>query len=523
MKYTKKETDFVKNLIKKENMNVTGATKKMCESFNLTYTETMGRIFRRLMQKAGVTENVKTIEDTPEFQKAKIKEFDHSKQIFLISWCQNETAIKEEFLTNMEVYAENIDASIHIIAGRYKNPTSIESNKNLKYKEGKHSWNKRVVPYLDANRHRIHEFLTILSDIKTQPTASTPLSGFNGITGLESCIVGHPRVQMKSLPVLDGYPNKLLLTTGAVSVENHTDTKAGKKGEFHHQLGFVIVELDGDVFHVRQVTADKDGNFCDLFKKVENGVVSGIDSCKGIVFGDVHIGDHDEEAIKLSFEIAERLHPEVIVLHDIFNGTSVNGHEKKDPFQLLLREENNQWSLKKEVKEMKKWFSEHDQYNYVVVRSNHDEFLDRWLKNDDWRKSSNKLSYLKYATILAEGKAPKGIIPYVLEKSFDNVLCLGIDDSFRIEGWECGVHGHLGANGSKGSVVQFKNLNTKTITAHTHSPSREDGNVCVGTLTHLRVGYNQGISSWLQSNVIIHNNGKAQHVNIIKNKYTTLK
>jgi len=324
---------------------------------------------------------------------------------------------------------------------------------------------------------------------------------------------------MKSLPVLDGYPNKLLLTTGSISVENYTDTKAGKKGEFHHQFGFVIVELDGDIFHVRQVSADKEGNFYDLYHRAHNGVITRNDTCQGVVFGDLHVGEDDKEAVKVSFEIATKLNAPVVVLHDVFNGHSISHHERKDPFKLLQREEDGSWCLKTEIRKLKGWFKEHDYFNYVVVRSNHDDFLDRWLMGEDWRKVSNKAAYLKYASVLAEGKAPRGIIPYILEKNFENVRCLGIDDSFRVKGWELGVHGHLGANGSRGSVVQFKNLNTKNITAHTHSPNREDGNVCVGTNTHLRVGFNKGMSSWLQSNAIIHNDGKVQQINIIKGRY----
>jgi hypothetical protein len=97
----------------------------------------------------------------------------------------------------------------------------------------------------------------------------------------------------------------------------------------------------------------------------------------------------------------------------------------------------------------------------VVVRSNHDDFLDRWLMGEDWRKASNKAMYLKYASILAQGKAPKGIIPYYLEKNFDNVIALSLDDSYRIGDFECAIHGHIGASGSRGSMTQFKNLNTK--------------------------------------------------------------
>lgn len=517
-KYSEEQVDFVKNLIKKNN-SITQASKKMCENFNIPYEDSVRRRLSEVLNKNGITNNVKVIEDHPEFKTAQKKIHDSSKSKFIISWCQNETDIHERLFDNIEAYSNKIDAEVLIIAGRYKNPTSVESNKKLKSEENKFNWHRRVVPYLDANRHRIHPFLSILSDIKTQPTASTPLSGFNGVSGLESCIIGHPRMHMKSLPVLDGYPNKLLLTTGSVSVENYTDTKAGKKGEFHHQFGFVIVELDGDIFHVRQVSADKEGNFYDLYHRAYNGVITKNDTCQGVVFGDLHVGEDDKATVKLSFEMARNLNAPVVVLHDVFNGHSISHHERKDPFKLLQREEDGSWCLKTEIENLKGWFEEHAFFNYVVVRSNHDDFLDRWLMGEDWRKVSNKAAYLKYASILAEGKAPKGIIPYILEKNFENVRCLGIDDSFRVKGWELGVHGHMGANGSRGSVVQFKNLNTKNITAHTHSPNREDGNVCVGTNTHLRVGFNKGMSSWMQSNAIIHNDGKVQQINIIKGRY----
>ena len=45
-----------------------------------------------------------------------------------------------------------------------------------------------------------------------------------------------------------------MLTTGACTVKNYTDSKSGKKGEFHHTLGFVIVEIkDDETFFIRQV------------------------------------------------------------------------------------------------------------------------------------------------------------------------------------------------------------------------------------------------------------------------------
>jgi hypothetical protein len=88
--------------------------------------------------------------------------------------------------------------------------------------------------------------------------------------------------------------------------------------------------------------------------------------------------------------------------------------------------------------------------------------------------------------------------------------------------WEFGVHGHQGANGSRGNPNQFKKLSTKMITAHTHTPQRVDGVVTVGTSTHLRVGYNTGASSWMQSHAIQHADGKVQQLHCINYKFTTL-
>ena len=508
----------------KDGYNITKATKIACENNNIPYTDTSRRSVSKALELRNITDNSE-IEQTDVFKKAKLRVYDNSKQRFIISWAQSETEINEQFLTNIEAYASYIDASIHIVCGRYKNPTSITSNENTKNKEKNlyNTWHNRLIPYLDAARHKIHPNLCILSDVKVQPTASTPLSGLNGLTGLESCIVGHPRVHLDSLPILDGYPHKLLVTTGSVTIENYTDTKSGKKGEFHHTLGFVIVELDKDAFHIRQVTANNNGSFYDLKYYVDNGVVENHTDigALAIVFGDLHLGETNDDALATSFKIAEDLNCNKIILHDVFNGHSISHHERNMPFTLMNRENDGSDNLMKELNYMKQFFTDRPNYEFIVVRSNHDEFLDRWLSDVDWRKANNKSAYLNLAVMLANDYDGKGIIPLIL-KEFDNVYSLGIDESYRIGDIECGMHGHKGSNGSRGGVIQFKNMNTKNITGHTHTPRRVDGHSSVGTLTHLRVGYNVGASSWMNTNIVIYPNGKHQHIHIVNNKYTTL-
>jgi len=114
-------------------------------------------------------------------------------------------------------------------------------------------------------------------------------------------------------------------------------------------------------------------------------------------------------------------------------------------------------------------------------------------------------------------------VPYIINQKFPKIKCLGRDDSFRVKEFELGVHGDIGASGSRGSIGQYRRLNTKIVTGHSHQPVRLDGSLSVGTSTKLRVNYNKGQSAWLNSHVIIHEDGKAQHINFIKGCFTTFK
>ncbi len=428
----------------------------------------------------------------------------------------------------MEGYAKFIDADIHIIAGRYKNPTSIWSNTQ----EEQEYWAKETIPYLDANRHDIHKYVSILSDIKIQPTAVNPMTGMQALSGINSCIFGAPKVQMEMIPVLESSKPKMMVTTGAITKKNYTDSKSGKVGDFHHTFGFVIVEIkDDDTFFIRQVTAnDKSGDFTDLYYHVSNGNVFDVESISAIVLGDLHYGHHDQKVLDSTMTMLERIVPEHVILHDVFDGDSISHHQMKDPFIQYGKEVNGTNDLGKEVDSMLEGLTAFENFkNVVIVRSNHDDFLDRWLKNEDWKKQptyKNSRVYMKYSDMLLDqyGKDPnnvKGVIPTIINDRFPKFITLGRSESYPVKNWELGQHGDFGANGSRGSLLQFRKLNTKIVVGHYHSPGRKDGALAVGTSTHLRVGYNKGASGWLQSHVIIHNDGRAQHVNLINGEFTT--
>jgi hypothetical protein len=360
------------------------------------------RTVQAWISKLGITE--KALTESPQYIKARERKFNKKKKRFMITWAQNSTNVHENFIQNIEAYSKFIDADIHVIAGRYKNPTSIFTDKDYDV------WSERIIQYLDAGRHEVHKHMSIMSDVKIQPTAVDPMTGLQGMSGINSCVFGSPKVQMETIPVLEGNMPKLMMTTGACTVKNYTDSKAGKKGEFHHTLGFVIVEIKNDeIFFARQITATDDGDFTDLFYRVEDGQVNKINTIAAAILGDLHYGQHDERVIDKTLELFEILKPENVILHDVFDGLSINHHESKDPFIQFQREVEGTNSLKKEIEEMLEGLKKFSKYNVSIVRSNHDDFLDRWLKNTDWRKANtlkNSIEYMEYSALLLKGDAP---------------------------------------------------------------------------------------------------------------------
>lgn len=466
--------------------------------------------------------------ESDQYKKAQERIFDESKKYYLVTWAQNNTPIHRNFFKNLLAYANFLNAGIHVIPGRYKNPTSIFSEANEVW------WPKEVDPYLDATRNDVANNITLFGDIKIQPTAVNPMSDLQGLCYATSCIFGSPKIQLQSIPVLPGNKPRIMLTTGACTVKNYTDTKIGKKGEFHHTFGAVIVEVkNNETVFFRQITAKDNGDFNDLYWNVSNGEVKRNNKLDAIIYGDIHAGEHDENIINVTKKmLLDKLNPSNIVLHDIFSGQSVNPHENKDPFLQFGKQVAGIDDLGKEIDKMMSLLKEFDDYKYskiVIVRSNHDDFLDRWLKNEDWKTQptfKNSRLYMQLSDMLLSQyeKDPyniKGVIPQLINEKYPRFITLGLRDSYIVNGFELAMHGHLGVNGGKGGSESFRKLNTKMVSAHTHSTFRKDGLLVCGTSTHLRLNYTNGPSSWTQGHVIIDTYGKAQNIIFFNGEFTT--
>src|SRR3990172_5670670 len=205
---------------------------------------------------------------------------------FVITSAQNATPVWKPFLKSLLSFCVHQNAQLVVIPYRYKNPTSMWS------KSAQHDdwWAKELHPYLYDRRIDLGPHLTLLADIKAQPTSTRPLQGFETMTGGKSAILGHPKLELLTVPTPQQSMAKILVSTGAVTKKNYIPSKAGKKAEFHHTFGACLVELDDSgIFFVRQINATRSGSFCDLdyeYHPIHPPLKNDI---AALVMGDTHV------------------------------------------------------------------------------------------------------------------------------------------------------------------------------------------------------------------------------------------
>ncbi len=452
------------------------------------------------------------------------------KKRYIVTSAQNATPVHDGFMSALLNACKHLDAELIVIPLRYKNPTSRWPASA----QNDEAWATEVQPYLYNQRKKLNDNLVLLGDVKTQPTAISPLTGFEGLTHGESAILGHTKLQLKIVPVPAGKFPKILTTTGACTVPNYTDSKAGKKGEFHHCLGAAMVEVDGRRFNLRQILADRDGTFTELDMVYSASGVKKAPRALGLVMGDTHVRFTDPKVREATFGeggIVEALNPETLVWHDVLDGYAVNPHHQGNVFAGMAKQKSGFGDVRKEVEETVSYLDEHTQgRNSVVVASNHDNFLARWVNREDWKSvgPDNAAFYLETARVmLASVTMGKGGAQY--EDPFrywvsrlsrnPRVRCLKPDESFTLAGIECGMHGDLGPNGARGTIRNMSRLGSRVTKAHGHTPGIEEGCVEVGTSTPLRLEYNQGPSSWLNAHCVVYASGKRSLIFIVDGQW----
>lgn len=449
----------------------------------------------------------------------------------VVTAAQNATPVNKAFFASLLGYCKAREAQLIVIPYRYKNPTSMWSEKA----DHDDWWAPELVPYLLDRRVDLNPNLVLLADIKTQPTASAPLQGFETVTGAKSAIIGHPKLALKTVPTPQSRMAKILTSTGAVTVKNYIESKAGKKAEHHHTFGACVVELDGRRFHLRQINAVRDGSFCDLQFEYSGAKVRQRDIA-ALVMGDTHAEFVDPAVMKATFDgkdsIVATLKPKTLVWHDLHDFFSRNHHHKHEVFTNYGK---HLFGLDDVRRGLEETFALVDRVTPAGVRnifvpSNHPDALARWVKESDPKTDPrNCVFWAETFTAMCHGtkRSDTGvqtIDPFAywamkMLKTAPQARFPSRSESVEIEGIDVNHHGDAGPNGSRGTLKGFTRIGVKSVIGHSHSPGIDEGAYQVGHNSRGNLEYQRGPSSWLPADCLIYGNGKRSLLFIIDGEW----
>nr|AKH47976.1 putative T5 A1-like protein [uncultured marine virus] len=354
-----------------------------------------------------------------------------------------------------------------------------------------------------------------LKDMKILAQQINPMTGMTTKLSRDySYIMPSAKIRYLSVANTSTKP-RAFMTTGNLTKPNYKlQTAQGRKANEQHQYGFVFVEVTGNKkFTTYQVEATKKGDFHYLNERYVSGKKVMVQP-EAIVLGDLHIGDTSKRAYAQSLDVIEELNPKLVVIHDLFNGHSINPHEQDHLIASLRNLKQHRHSLDKELKlvyrEVMNLSERFPEIQFLVAESNHDIFLERYI--DGKRFMEHPQNFLHAIAMIPEilgGKKPTLQIGLELIGELpENFHFAMEDEEHRVRGVELAYHGHRGLNGSRGSSASFDRYNFRMISGHEHSPKLYANGMVVGTLTRLRLPYTKGAGGWMHCNGILYRDGK---------------
>lgn len=463
---------------------------------------------------------------------------------------QNNTPLFDDFWENLEAYNRYLnngrDTCEFVVSTFTYNHNAFGEKsvkQGTKQRQSELWYDPRIVPHIVDRRVELAPGLAWCGETNILPTKVHPLTGYETYTGRKSGIIPHAKVALQSIASGKFEATKFMYSTGAITLKNYIQKDAGLKGEFHHTFSALLVEVDSDGnWWTRQLTADDTGSFQDKDIVVTGGKVRKIKPTKAepnIVLavnpGDVHHAKLEDWMKNLFWGkngVLDQLRPAYQFMHDLFDMDRRSHHDIKDPHEMFRKFTTGKDKVADEAHDTAHFLADEAYRPWcetVVVDSNHDEALERWLREADYKSDPpNALYFLrlqlaKYEAI-ARGDDDFHMLEYALNQVCDTkARFLREDESFIIArehggGIECGNHGHVGTNGSRGGTSNLSKLGRKSNYGHIHGCCVMLGAWWAGVMGALDQGYNKGPSNWSHSFIVTYANGKRAMMTIWNGK-----
>lgn len=436
---------------------------------------------------------------------------------YLITWAQCNTPVNKAALFAMLQYCKHNEAEFVVLPGLYQHKESM----------GPPQWDPVLHPYLFGERAGLGSHLCVYGDIQLGATVGNPLAGLAVFAGTRSALMGHPQVHLRSVASKDR-DARLLVTTGAVTEPNYTNTRAGDMAQAHHCLSAAVVELDRikDIFHLRQFHVDDDGVAYDLDTKYGGKEPECHVRPSAMKLGDLHVGQLTSQDSNVLCGVVSALRPHILVLDDVLDFSTRNHHSINNLASRIYSALHTTDSVLHEVAQacsMLVRLQAASQADVYVTRSNHDEAFDRWLDETNPKMDpANAPLYFETWAARARAIVEKedfNAFQYWFHKLHPNeqrIHFLRRNSLLEVEGVVMSFHGDKGVNGGRGTRAAYTQLGCRTMIGHSHSAGIQHGVYQTGVSGGLDHGYNLLPSSWISSHGVVYPNGKRTLVNVIR-------
>lgn len=444
-----------------------------------------------------------------------------STKYYLITAAQNSTAVHLPFWRNLLAYQKWLGAEL--LVGRFVYNVCRPERKVADAAVRTDAVYAPQIPIQPQKRRQLAPGLVWCPEMNMLPTAVRPLSGLGTYGQGSSAIFPHAKLAMESIPTGRDERTNFTYTTGACTLPNYIQKKAGLKAAFHHRQAALIVEVAADGrWWVRQISASKRGKIYDLTICVDKGIVTNGHTVRAISWGDIHAAEIDPVVEQVNWGrggVLDRLKPYYQFMHDTLAWNSASHHDAKSFIRRWKRDKDG-ISVERELDITAQFLrrANRDWCKMVVVSSNHDRHPLRWLDESNPRPDLINAEIFYEATLarMRDARNRESFSPFdwsFLEWAMKSRLgrqqpkFLGINESFILDGVEYGWHGDLGVNGSRGSTKGLSQASRRSTKGHNHQAEIIDG--CYsGAVCNTSMPYANGPGSWSVSHVFHYQNGK---------------
>lgn len=471
-----------------------GEYRTMNPTNSTSLIEKIWGTWKNFMEEADFTLQLTRVTSTKVFNKKANK--------VVITYAMDGSEINVDCFTTLLNYCKENKAELGILWGKSYKKNSLFSKFDYAL----------INKYLATSFEFEKDSNCLAKDFLIPQTQKNPLMNLDKLsTDLTTIIVGSTKQYLRMLPYKQFNAFRVGCSTGTISNVEYKETVAGQIDNKYHKLGAILLEWNEEHnrYFVRNLVY-KNGFIYDLDKRYSSDGVKKVKNIPALVLGDLHLPEDDEEALKKTMKFMSTYNPKTVLLHDVASWNSISHHEMHQYLSKVKNTTAESKTLEDELNavviNLKYLANSFKNTEFKIVNSNHDDFIRKWLETGEFTK--DKANARIGAKLFEMYLDDKNILSEYLP---NNVQYLKLNTSFSIAGIELSEHGDAGISGARGSVNSFNKTYEDCICGHTHSPEIFEKTVYVGTLSKLKLSYNQkGMTKWAHCNAVVYENGTSQ-------------